>query len=254
MVGDRRGPNPASADRAGQRQLRIAGDSLTDWSLNFLAGVLALATIALCLATILLWWSTRKLVMEAVTQGRDMKRAVEIAADAARASSELAAATKLSADAATSAATTARAALVNAARPRVVARRLTLYPPKPGQKVLVRVELANKGASVARIAEYWCEVVVGQAMPAWYPVNPPHREASPLIAGQFTVHDATTDQPITEKEFFKLQSGDLSVFLMGQINYADDVGTVRQTGFARGYDHKSGRFIPIDDPDYEFID
>src|SRR5262249_48953231 len=159
--------------------------------------------------------------------------------------SELAAATKLSADAATAAATTARASLINAARPRMVARRLTLYPPKVGQKVLVRVELANKGGSVARIAEYWCEVVVGQAMPAWYPVNPPPRDAPLLVAGQFTVHDATTDQPITERDFFKLQSGDLSVFLVGQISYADDVGTVRQTGFARGYDHKSGRFVPI---------
>jgi len=226
---------------------------LTDW-LTILAGVLALATIALCVVTFVLCWSTRKLALAAIDQGRDMKRSLEIATDAVRANSDVAAATKLSADAATSSATTAKASLLNYARPRMVARRLTLYPPKPGQKVLVRVELANKGASVARIAEYWCEVIVGPTMPAWYPGNEPYREAPPLVAGQVTVLDATTDQPITEKEFFKLQSGDLSVFLVGQINYADEVGTVRQTGFARGYDPKSGRFVPVGDPDYEFID
>jgi len=227
---------------------------LTDWWLTILAGVLALATIALCVVTCFFWWSTRKLATAAINQGRDMKRSLEIVADAVRANNDGAAATKVSADAATSAANTARAALLNYARPRMVVRRLMLYPPKPGQNVLVRVELANKGASVARIAEYWCEVIVGPTMPAWYPSNEPYREAPPLVAGQFTVLDATTDQPITEKEFFKLQSGDLSVFLVGQINYADDVGTMRQTGFARGYDPKSGRFVPVGDADYEFID
>jgi hypothetical protein len=227
---------------------------LADWWLTIFAGVLAFATIVLCLVTVFLWWSIRKLALAATAQARDMKRSLEIAADGARASSEVAAAAKLSADAATSAATTARAALLNHARPRMVARRLTLYPPKPGQKILVRVELANKGASVARIAEYWCELVVGQAMPTWYPSTEPYRSVPPLVAGEFTVLDATSDQPITEKDFFKLQSGDLSVFILGQINYADEAGTMRQTGFARGYDPKLGRFVAFADPDYEFVD
>jgi hypothetical protein len=227
---------------------------LSDWWLTIFAGALAVATIVLCLVTLFLWWSIRRLALAAIGQARDMKRSLELAADAVRANSDVAAAAKLSADATASAATTAKAALINHARPRVVARRLTLYPPKPGQKVLVRVELANKGASVARIAEYWCELIVSQAMPAWYPSTEPFRSVPPLVAGQFTVLDATTDQPITEKEFFKLQSGDLSVFLVGQINYADEVGTMRQTGFARGYDAKLGRFVPLGDPDYEFID
>jgi hypothetical protein len=227
---------------------------LTDWWLSIFAGVLALATLALCLVTIFLWWSIRRLARAAIDQGRDMKRSLEIAADALRASSEVAAAAKLSADAATSAATTARAALLNHARPRMVARRLTLYPPKPGQKVLVRVELANRGASVARVAEYWCEVIVGQALPAWYPTTDPNRTVPPLVAGEFTVLDATSDQPVTEKDFFKLQSGDLIVFIVGQINYSDEAGTMRQTGFARGYDPKLGRFVPLGDPDYEFVD
>src|ERR1043165_3844106 len=84
------------------------GESLTDGWLNILAGVLAFATAALCVVTAFLWWSTRKLAVAAVAQGRDMKRSLEIAADAVRANSDVAAATKLSADATASAANTAK--------------------------------------------------------------------------------------------------------------------------------------------------
>jgi hypothetical protein len=38
---------------------------------------------------------------------------------------------------------------------------------------------------------------------------------------------------------------------MGWINYADDLGFVRRTAFCRRFNPESGRFVAVDDPDYE---
>jgi hypothetical protein len=40
--------------------------------------------------------------------------------------------------------------------------------------------------------------------------------------------------------------------VVGYVAYRDVLGTVRLTGFARNLHPKSNRFLPINDPEYEF--
>jgi hypothetical protein len=48
------------------------------------------------------------------------------------------------------------------------------------------------------------------------------------------------------------------LYLVGSIDYFDELGTFRRTGFLRRYrkgtDAFVDRFIPIRDPDYEYAD
>jgi hypothetical protein len=48
---------------------------------------------------------------------------------------------------------------------------------------------------------------------------------------------------------------DLNLYVIGWIEYADELGVVRRTAFARQYIGDLFRFLPIqDDPDYESVD
>jgi len=45
-----------------------------------------------------------------------------------------------------------------------------------------------------------------------------------------------------------------TLYIMGWIEYADGLGFERRMAFCRKYDHRTDRFIAIDDPDYEHTD
>jgi hypothetical protein len=54
-------------------------------------------------------------------------------------------------------------------------------------------------------------------------------------------------------------AGGLRLYLMGYIHYADINGAERFMGFCRQYDtsegwSREGRFVPVDNPDYEYSD
>jgi hypothetical protein len=44
------------------------------------------------------------------------------------------------------------------------------------------------------------------------------------------------------------------LFLIGVVKYRDDLDNLRRTGFCRRYNRQTGRFEPVDDPDYEHAD
>jgi hypothetical protein len=44
------------------------------------------------------------------------------------------------------------------------------------------------------------------------------------------------------------------ICIFGYLAYADDLGVVRRTGFYRAYTLPMARFVPFDDPEYEYAD
>jgi hypothetical protein len=44
------------------------------------------------------------------------------------------------------------------------------------------------------------------------------------------------------------------MYLTGRIEYRDDTGSIRRTGFHRSYNQETKRFSIVPDPDYEYSD
>jgi hypothetical protein len=45
-----------------------------------------------------------------------------------------------------------------------------------------------------------------------------------------------------------------TVYIMGWIEYVDDLGFERRTAFCRKFDPSTSRFVAISDPDYEIVE
>jgi hypothetical protein len=48
-----------------------------------------------------------------------------------------------------------------------------------------------------------------------------------------------------------LQGSGRALYVMGWIDYSDDLKVARRTSFCRRYDPSRQRFVAVDDPDYE---
>ena len=62
--------------------------------------------------------------------------------------------------------------------------------------------------------------------------------------------------PFSTDELFDLADGNGSfkISVVGQIVYKDDLGNARTTWFCRERKYGQGRFLPVDNPDYESAD
>lgn len=154
--------------------------------------------------------------------------------------------------------------------PRVILRTISWedtgqYPetgsPTPGQ---IRYVIANVGRSTAKIfsrnvTPVILDVLVGDSrpdfkkLPAWpvYDVTANDVRSVDLESGDL---DVLYDIVIRDREdWLKFETGRADVYLIGFIAYTDITGKNRfRTGFARRRNKITGRFEPIDDPDYEY--
>jgi hypothetical protein len=51
-----------------------------------------------------------------------------------------------------------------------------------------------------------------------------------------------------------IQQGAKRLYVLGRIRYVDDLGISRETAFCRRYAPADDRFVPVIDPDYEYVD
>lgn len=73
-----------------------------------------------------------------------------------------------------------------------------------------------------------------------FPVNVSNQDIGAIVAE--TVHR------------FMAEHDEQGIFVLGWIGYRDDLGIFRQMGFCRRYESRKDRFVPVDDPDYEYSD
>jgi hypothetical protein len=121
--------------------------------------------------------------------------------------------------------------------------------------------VANVGDSAATITESFCKVYW---LKGPLPMRRPYegQDAHNPISGRVEAGDRRTlsfnsDEPLNigHTEIGLMGYPDFkpvwSVYVMGWIEYKDDLGFERRTSFCRKFEPTINRFVPINDPDYE---
>ena len=237
-----------------ERDERVAAErSLTNYTRYLWLATCALAFVAFAQAGLFVW----QLVLL-----RRSVRDTETAANAAAASAE----------AARSEANAAQRMLVLTQRPKLRVRNVVVKYPVPnhrppfrmfeaGQPITGQFYVANIGGTVARIVVGDCRVYwTRQGLPMERPYEgqeienplPPVK----LEAGQSTLVPFYSRQAMgPEGDDIRTFAAGWRLYVMGWIEYSDDLNNPRRTTFCREYRqvlHSSlGHFLPVDDPDYE---
>jgi hypothetical protein len=154
----------------------------------------------------------------------------------------------------------ANAALVAAARPKIIVRRVSVSRLEANYPVAIQFIVANVGGSPAHIFESNSTVL---ATANWdLPAIPPYQDYGEDRIGRHTLPSGTSvsitvdgkgTQPI--KDLTTLRKDRIRILLLGYIQYRDDSGNIRRTAFCRQMgEHDPPRFSAVTDPDYEYAD
>jgi hypothetical protein len=73
-----------------------------------------------------------------------------------------------------------------------------------------------------------------------------------LASGTFAAVNVLTDEAFDTGQIFGIQQKTRFLLCAGYIQYRDESGALRATGFMRCLQHESARFTPVSDPEYEF--
>ena len=138
------------------------------------------------------------------------------------------------------------------------------YMLRRGYHVVGQFYAANIGGSDATITESFCMIEWrsgGLPMRRPYEGQAGNNPVSGVLRpGKSTTGVFTSAQPldVDPQDIFDPRAiGDatprhlLSLYVMGWIAYADDLGFVRRTAFCRWLSPIRGHFVPADNPDYE---
>ena len=225
--------------------------SWNDWFWQNLTGIL------LVLVGI---WAAR-IAIGTLDQIAEQTRAGTIAANAA----------KQGADTATESADTGRKALLLQFRPKLIVRNFAIplraesgnatYYFFRNELVGGQFYVANIGAGAATITESLCKVYLqkGGTLPMRRPYEGENGN-NPVLGkikagGRLTAIFQSDDPlPISQLEIGMMGydfSPSWTLYIMGWIEYSDDLGFGRRTAFCRQFDPKVNRFVPVTDPDYE---
>jgi hypothetical protein len=251
-------PTPKTAGEAEaerrEADARAANEQgLTTYTRHLSLATVALAFVAAVQAGLFVW----QLILL-----RGSVRDARTAANAANASAEAA---KLEAYA-------AQRMLILTQRPKLRVRNVVVRYPvpihrqpfrlfEPGQPVSGQFYVVNIGGTVARLVEgdcrvYWTE----QGLPMDRPYE---GQGVETVVPSYKL-EAGQSSPITfqsrnimgpEGDDIRVFAGNWRLYVMGWIEYTDDLDNHRRTAFCREYRQipggSGGRFFPIDDPDYE---
>lgn len=176
-------------------------------------------------------------------------------------------AAKQAANAAKSSATTAQKTLLTTQRPKLIVRNVVIRAPNPPAiqggielfhpryEVNGQLYVVNVGGTVAITKECWCW---GIAIKGELPMEPPYeggtgypltRNLRPGEPMPITFRNLKEIGP--EGPLIRQGSDGWGFYVIGWIEYADDLGLIRRTAFCRKWDADRRRLIAIDNPDYE---
>lgn len=195
---------------------------------------------------------------------RAIRRQAEIANESLSAEKAAADATKVQSE-------LSQKTLVLTQRPKLIVRNVVVKPLgitpewntpifQPGHSVEGEFQVVNVGGTPATIFQSGCWVFWNQvALPMHRPydhlgqTNPVRGVLQP---GTSFVGSFMSERPMDEHAAEIWQAGNQwHLYIMGWIEYKDDLGFVRRTAFCRQFDVRRGRrFFAVDDPDYEHAD
>jgi len=123
--------------------------------------------------------------------------------------------------------------------------------------------IENCGGTDARIREIYSEVYIAESLPMMRPYEGKEgsKEEKTLRPGTSTFYlfgrmeplDDSTAQALNVRREI-IAARPKNFYVLGWIGYTDDLGIYRMTAFCRRYDATKDRFVPVDDPDYEYAD
>ena len=87
-----------------------------------------------------------------------------------------------------------------------------------------------------------------------YPVVPKDTTLMPgqVIEGTFYGKGPTLDQYVYSRD--NPDTERLNLYVLGRVDYTDELGMTRSTGFCRRFDDSLDRFSRVEDPDHEYAD
>jgi hypothetical protein len=162
-------------------------------------------------------------------------------------------------------------------RPRLIVRNLIVHPTLEGvgdrspDYYFVRNEfvrgqffVANVGNSRATITESFCNVYwMKGPLPMRWPYegldgNNPILGTIEAGGRKTAIFSSTEAIPVGHTEIGLMNYHDFnavwSIYVMGWIEYRDNLGFERRTSFCRKFEPTSNRFVAVDDPDYEIVE
>jgi hypothetical protein len=164
----------------------------------------------------------------------------------------------------------AKDSIILSHRPKIIVRNVTatIDPLGPEHSIQGTLQIFNSGNTSANIFTVTKKVWIGNTLPMAFPYDTSGGEKRQvrtfrLLPGKFATepfslenkYDFPNDSSDRGTSNFALfRSGNLKVYVMGEIAYQDDLDNQRITRFCRHYQTDKGRFIPVDDPDYECVD
>lgn len=130
-----------------------------------------------------------------------------------------------------------------------------------GSKITGKLHVINEGRSQATICRSAIHVLVGgKKLPQVHPTAGGEGDPNPIkdMPKQLTAGDVFW-WPFESLEIdpAKLRSvtskrGRASAYVVGLLKYKDTLGDFHHTLFCREFDPERGRWMPVDDPDYEY--
>jgi hypothetical protein len=123
--------------------------------------------------------------------------------------------------------------------------------------------IQNHGGTDAKIVEIWSGILIARPLPMMRPYEGEYGEksGSTLRPGQSMTWlfglGLFSSRQGTELGEFRAQcinDDKDNFYVLGRIGYTDDLGIYRTMGFCRCFDPRADRFVPVENPDYEYAD
>jgi hypothetical protein len=155
-----------------------------------------------------------------------------------------------------------RKELILTQRPKMRVRNIIITNPiDMGKPIEGRLTIVNVGGTPAKKINVGCWARRELKGKHRWSGEKPYKENDPnyridirLTSGDPHVLEFRDEGTLIGEKSFK-DTGPLdSVYVMGYVEYVDDIGTPRRTGFCRRYRKSKDRFFAVDDPDYEYED
>jgi len=159
-----------------------------------------------------------------------------------------------------------RQELVLTQRPRIYVRNLYFseitgtHPISSGMQVgsslIGQFYIVNNGGTAAHIREFYCDTRVEHYLPMKRPYEGKDgvKQRETILPGRSTPRTFSRIQPLAESERVDIQQRRKDLYVLGWIEYVDDLKIRRRMSFCRKYDFGKQRFVRVKDPDYEHSD
>jgi hypothetical protein len=153
----------------------------------------------------------------------------------------------------------AREEFMSTHRPKLIVRQFQVDPVCKDQPITVRYAIVNIGNTDAILKLIACEIGLWNVDHFELPgIDTLQKEVAqnhpPIKGGQRVQIDTLSKFTVTEIQLNSILAGDFIISILGEITYADALGTRHRTGFRRVHDRKTDKFTPSPYQDEEYCD